>query len=402
MIFVMKKHLKDFFIPHEGNQYKPHSLQKAAMMGMVVMVLLSFTLANVQSFLWIASDWMVSTVLPGVIVDLTNQERTGQSLGTLQRNAKLDAAAKMKAQHMAEKEYFAHFSPNGVSPWYWFSQANYNFVHAGENLAIHFTDSDEVVDAWMKSPTHRANIVNGSYTEIGVGTAEGSFEGYKTVYVVQLFGTPAASPAVAGNTTTVEPAQPIVISAEPEPVLPAPAVVAVATEPPVVTLPVTEQSSVEQTEVLSESVEITEDVTIVTADPLPILQETEIVKQEEVLDEALIAQEASSTEITSDQIAFSSFISTSTGAAPASIDPTQTNEINNTPYLLKIMTQPTVALQIMYSVIGLFVLMSLVLSIGIGLRRHHPMQIAYSMALLLLMFGLFKIHELLSVGAVII
>jgi hypothetical protein len=56
----------------------------------------------------------------------------------------------------------------------------------------------------------------------------------------------------------------------------------------------------------------------------------------------------------------------------------------------------------MYVAIGLFVLISLLLSIGIEIRRQHPVQIAYSMALLLLMFGLFKIHEVLSVGVVIV
>lgn len=384
----MKKHLKDYFIPHEGNEYKPHSLQKAAMTGMVAMVLLSFTLANVQSFLWIASDWMVSTVLPGVIVDLTNTERAGQTLGQLQRNPALDAAARMKAQHMAEKEYFAHFSPNGVSPWHWFAQSGYNFVHAGENLAIHFTDSGEVVDAWMKSPTHRANIVNGNYTEIGVGTAEGTFEGYKTVYVVQLFGTPVAQPQIASEVISIAQAAEVT---EPAPVI-IPAVAEVV--PPVVELAITETP--EETEVLSEAVEITEEIVIVKADPIPVVvkDDTELAEEEIVEVEQL--------DEPTDPL-FSDFMSTSTGAIPATIDTDQMKQrVDNTPYFLKLLTQPTVALQIMYVAIGLFVLISLLLSIGIEIRRQHPVQIAYSLALLLLMFGLFKIHEVLSIGAVIV
>jgi hypothetical protein len=107
---------------------------------------------------------------------------------------------------MAKNGYFAHFAPDGTSPWHWFDEAGYVYTHAGENLAIHFTDSNEVVDAWMNSPKHRENIVNGVYTEIGVGTAKGKFEGYDTVYVVQLFGTPAQAPVVAARPVTPAPA----------------------------------------------------------------------------------------------------------------------------------------------------------------------------------------------------
>jgi hypothetical protein len=330
-------------------------------------------MANVQSLLWVASDWMVSTILPAVIVDLTNGERSGDSLGQLRRNSSLDAAAQLKAQHMAEKEYFAHYSPDGVSPWFWFAQTNYNFVHAGENLAIHFTDTNNLVDAWMDSPTHRANIMNGNYTEIGIGTAEGEFEGYKTVYVVQLFGTPAAAPAVAGSGIAVAQAS------EPAP--------APAEEPAV-----EEQAEPEpaEVEVLAESVEITEDVVLVQAQPVPVATEApEMVPETE--EEVPVALP-------------SSFVSTSTGGIPASIDPTETQVMTDSsaPYFYKILTQPNLALQVAYVAIGLLVLVSLVFSIFIEIRRQHPVQIAYSLALLLLMFGLFRLHELLSAGVVIV
>ena len=380
----MKKHLKDYFIPHEGNEYKPHSLRKAAMMGMVAIVLLSFTLANVQALFWVTSDWMVSTVLPAVIVDLTNEEREDVTLSELKRNTTLDAAAQLKAQHMADNEYFAHFSPTGVSPWHWFSQTGYNFVHAGENLAIHFNDSDEVVDAWMDSPTHRANIVNGSYTEIGVGTAEGRFEGYKTVYVVQLFGTPAATPSVAG-VTVAEAAEP-----EPEPVIiptPSPTPVLVPEAEPLETPVIAEE-----TEVLAEAVEITETVEIQEADPVPVIVEAP--EDQVVLDEL---------EVTGAGVAlFSDFVSTSTGGIPASIDPTNTQKFDNAPYFLEVLTQPHLLLQMLYVAIGAFVLLALALSTVIEIRRHHPVQIAYSLGLLLLMTGLFYLHDILRAGAVIV
>jgi len=382
----MRKHLKDYFIPHEGNDYSPHSLQKAAMTGMVLLVLLSFTMANVQSFLWIASDWMVSTILPAVIVDLTNDERTDDALGQLTRNSALDTAAQLKAQHMAEREYFAHFSPNGVSPWHWFAQADYNFVHAGENLAIHFTDTGELVDAWMDSPTHRANIMNGNYTEIGIGTAEGEFEGYKTVYVVQMFGTPAA-PVVAGSGISIA-------QAAEEPVVEEPVVVTAVSEvsegaQAPETTEVVETS--ENTEVLAEAVDITEDVVIIEAEPVPVTV-TEFAQETEVVEEEIAMAPSSS------------FVSTSTGGIPASIDPTQTQIATDmsAPYFYKVLTQPHITLQVMYAAIGLLVLVSLIFSIFIEIRTQQPVQIAYSFALLLLMFGLFQLHELLSAGALIV
>lgn len=173
----------------ESLQYAPSLLQRMALGIMAVLTLMSFALANVQALLWMQSDWLVSTILPAVIVDLTNEERLTTT--PLARNAVLDEAARLKAEHMATKGYFAHYSPDGISPWYWFDAAGYSFVHAGENLAVLFTDSEDVVDAWMNSPGHRANILNEDYREIGVGTAEGTYKGRTTVFVVQLFAAPA-------------------------------------------------------------------------------------------------------------------------------------------------------------------------------------------------------------------
>lgn len=381
----MRKQLKDFFIPHQGNDYNPHSLQKVAVIGMMAMVLLSFAFANIQSLLWTSSQWMVSSVLPAVIVDLTNQERDTAALQTLQRNRALDEAAQLKAEHMAEKEYFAHHSPDGVSPWYWFAVANYNFAHAGENLAIHFTDSDQVVEAWMDSPTHRANIMNNDYSEIGVGTAAGEYNGYKTVYVVQLFGTPVAAPAVAGVETAAD--------SEPDDV-------DVVTESLLVAQTL-ENPTENQTAVLAEEVIITEDVEVVAAEPVPIT----VVEAEEVSEvaEEVMELEVTDMEVTDTGVAlFSDHVSTSTGAVPATTLPQDIQTSNQAPYVLELLTQPQVLLQILYVMIGLFVLGSLLLSILIEVRHHQPVQIAYSVALLALMLGLLYVHSALTSGATIV
>jgi hypothetical protein len=319
----------------------------------------------------------VGSVLPAVIVELTNDERTEAALGTLRRNTVLDEAARLKAQHMAKNEYFAHYSPDGVSPWHWFGEANYNFVHAGENLAIHFTDSTDVVEAWMESPTHRANIMNGNYAEIGVGTAEGTYEGFKTVYVVQLFGTPAAAatpvptPIVAGESADVEEK--------------------VAVQP--------EAPDSEDT-VLSGAVTLTETVEIKPAQPV-VSETVEVVA---------VTEEASSTEtvpvedmeVTDAGVAlYSDFIATSTGGIPATLDPS-VDSSKTTPLYAEIATQPHRILQMLYMVIGTCVFISLMLSIFIEIRRQQPVQIVYGVGLLSLMFTLFYIHSVLSQGASIL
>ena len=114
-----------------------------------------------------------------MVVDLTNEERAMNHAAPLQRNAVFDEAARLKAEHMARYEYLQHFSPDGVSPWHWFDKAGYRYAFAGENLAIHFTDSDEVVEAWMNSPAHRQNIVDQSIPKSASELPKGSMRDTK-------------------------------------------------------------------------------------------------------------------------------------------------------------------------------------------------------------------------------
>lgn len=371
--------LKDFFIPHRGNDYAPHSLQKAAVVGMLFMIVLSFAIANVQSLLWISSKFMVGSVLPAVIVDLTNKERVGDSLGTLHRNALLDEAATMKAQDMLKNQYFAHTSPAGTTPWFWFKKVSYNFVNAGENLAVHFTDSSDVVTAWMKSPEHRANILNGKYTEIGVGTAEGEFEGYHTIFVVQLFGTPAeAAPA---------PAAPI------------------AAKPQTTNAEDTIKTSNTKASVLAESVSVNESALVATKTASSEASAARLADNADARASTSRRESPSVTDIAQSGTLYSDFVATTTSNAPASIikDTSATAEAGGTaPYYLRLVTQPHAVLQILYVVLGLFVLISLILSIFIEIRRQQPLQIAYGVALLFLMFGLLYLHALLGGGAVVV
>lgn len=184
------KTFKHFFIPHIHNDFKPKLFQEVSVVALFVGLIVLFSV-SIGSRLYVIKTNMTATVLPAVLVDLTNQARTSEDKGTLVRSEILDAAAKLKAQNMADLGYFAHNSPTGVTPWYWFSKAGYSFIYAGENLAIDFTESVDVEKAWLNSPSHKANIMNNNFTEIGVATVDGIYNGKNTTYVVQMFGKPA-------------------------------------------------------------------------------------------------------------------------------------------------------------------------------------------------------------------
>lgn len=183
----------DLFLPHDGNKRRPHLLRANAVLGVLALVICLEIGMLSQVFVFSRVQWMIASVLPGVITALTNEARADEALPPLSQNAILAAAAQDKAEDMAARGYFSHESPDGVLPWYWFDAHGYKYKYAGENLAIDFTDSDAVVDAWLASPTHRANIVKGGYTEIGIGMATGTYQGRETIFVVQFFGSPRSS-----------------------------------------------------------------------------------------------------------------------------------------------------------------------------------------------------------------
>lgn len=192
------KKLKDHFIPHESNDWKPHFLRHESMIFILLVVLVAELAFLVQVFVIFDKTKFLAQVLPGVLTSLTNDQRKDNNAPTLKVNSLLTQAAEMKARDMASKGYFAHTSPEGKTPWYWFDQVGYKYSYAGENLAVNFFESKDVAEAWMNSPSHRANIVKKDYTEIGIGVANGIYEGRDTVFVAQLFGAPIVS---AFNTT---------------------------------------------------------------------------------------------------------------------------------------------------------------------------------------------------------
>jgi hypothetical protein len=206
------KVFKHIFIPHEHNDYRPHFFREFSIVSIFIIVIVLFSV-SLGTKLYIDKTDMTATVLPAVLVDLTNNVRESSGVVTLARNSVLDKAAEMKANDMANNEYFAHTSPAGITPWHWFSKANYSFSYAGENLAIDFTESVDVENAWLNSPTHKANILNSKFTEIGIATAEGYYNGHLTTYVVQMFGKPVFTPqaSLADNSKDDESSKDLII-----------------------------------------------------------------------------------------------------------------------------------------------------------------------------------------------
>ena len=197
-------HLKHFLIPGPHNVYRPLFLQIESFVATVIAILVLLGLAIAVEKLVVQNpSSQLGAVVSSVLVQLANVDRAKEGLPELAVNTTLQEAAQKKADDMAAKEYFAHETPDGKTPWYWFKNAGYDFRYAGENLAVYFSDSTEVERAWMNSPLHRANILSNRYTEIGVALAHGSYEGHETTFVVQMFGKPSEASGNGGETTIV-------------------------------------------------------------------------------------------------------------------------------------------------------------------------------------------------------
>lgn len=173
------------------------------------------------NFLWSAPSSQVlsfatNTSLTGLLNE-TNSQRQSANEPVLRTNAQLTAAAQAKANDMASRNYWSHVTPDGHQPWWFVTNAGYEYQSTGENLAYGFTTSQATVIGWMNSPGHRANILNAEYQDVGFGIANAESyqnDGQQTI-VVALYGRPlkqvAAAPAPASKAT---PAQ---VAAKPSP-----------------------------------------------------------------------------------------------------------------------------------------------------------------------------------------
>ena len=199
--------LAKFIYPHFHNNHRPYALRHRSLFFFIILLAVAQVSSNILS-----GDLKIlgysTNISKSEIISLTNKERGSKGLSHLKENVLLSEAAALKATDMFEDDYWAHFAPDGTSPWYFFKQTGYSYSWAGENLARDFQSSTGVMVGWMASTAgHKENILNSNFTEIGVAVKNGILQGEETTLVVQLFAKPvsylASTPleeSVAGGT----------------------------------------------------------------------------------------------------------------------------------------------------------------------------------------------------------
>ncbi|OGD92464.1 hypothetical protein A2697_02925 [Candidatus Curtissbacteria bacterium RIFCSPHIGHO2_01_FULL_41_44] len=182
-------------ITYDGIHHRAHGLTLAALfLYLQILVVLTVGLYVIK----LGAPGVLGTASFGAeqIIEMTNARRSANGLPPLSFNGNLAAAAAAKAQDMFANDYWAHISPAGKTPWSFISSAGYRYVFAGENLARDYSDPGAVVNAWMNSSSHRANVLDKNFKEIGVAVASGRLGGREGTLVVQMFGT-GISPSIA-------------------------------------------------------------------------------------------------------------------------------------------------------------------------------------------------------------
>lgn len=135
-----------------------------------------------------------SVLTDGGVVNFTNGERRKAGLPEFTENGLLNKAASLKIKDMLEKQYFAHVSPTGEGIETVAEITGYAYITIGENLALgDFENDKDLVDGWMASPGHRANILNARFSEIGVAVGKGVLDGRFTWLAVQVFAKPLSA-----------------------------------------------------------------------------------------------------------------------------------------------------------------------------------------------------------------
>lgn len=181
--------MRYFFIPSEENYHRAKLLHNDALSYYLLFafaLVIIFKFSPLSNILGYATD-----ITAQKLYQLTNEKRLQNNLPLLIYNDQLSKAAEQKANDMFEKNYWSHYSPSGTSPWKFLDFQEYKYEFAGENLAKNFLFSDNVVDAWMASETHKENLLRKEFTEVGFARVDGLLDGQQTTLVVQFFGKPA-------------------------------------------------------------------------------------------------------------------------------------------------------------------------------------------------------------------
>ena len=194
----MKHFFYHLFVPHERNNYRARLLHHKTLLLFITLIFagsffLEIVKINFPSVLGIQNNITIEQ-----LVSITNKKRAEVGLPSLVLDSKLSQAAALKAGDMFTKDYWAHNSPDGITPWAFIKQSGYNYVYAGENLARGFNSAEDVVNAWMASPKHKENMLFKNYNDVGFFVGVGKLKGEDTVLVVEEFGNQGTR-AIASN-----------------------------------------------------------------------------------------------------------------------------------------------------------------------------------------------------------
>ncbi|MEK7594984.1 MAG: CAP domain-containing protein [Patescibacteria group bacterium] len=182
--------IAEAFLPHSKTGRRAKLIRHKAFAHYIFILLVFLLISRSVNVAFPGVLGYASDIKSSDLLKFTNEERRKNNKPVLELNSDLSRAAEAKARDMFKNDYWAHVSPKGTEPWYFFNSVGYDYVYAGENLAKNFTDSKGVVNAWMNSTSHRDNILNQNYTQIGFAVVNGELNGYKTTLVVQFFGKP--------------------------------------------------------------------------------------------------------------------------------------------------------------------------------------------------------------------
>ncbi len=185
-----RKILKHQIVPHRGNAFRPHALRHKSL-SLYLFALFIFQIAlGITFYSGPEVKGVDSSKLKKDIVNMVNLEREKVGRPTVYESPALNEAAEDKLQDMFSKNYWDHTGPSGETAWRFIVNRGYQYELAGENLARGFSSSEGVMRAWMKSPTHRDNILNPRFQEVGLAVGSGKINNVTTTVIVQFFGKP--------------------------------------------------------------------------------------------------------------------------------------------------------------------------------------------------------------------
>lgn len=193
-----------WLLPSKKNKYHPHALRPVGLLIVLAVLIIIPPLYNAVSAQTFQVLGYATSISVSGLSNATNNYRTNSGTDALRLNTELSNAAIAKAKDMFADNYWAHVAPDGTTPWSFIVAAGYDYTAAGENLAKGFYASGDVVDAWMASQTHKENLLNSEYKEVGYAIVNGVLKGDEVTLVVAMYGTAYVPPVAqkAADTPT--------------------------------------------------------------------------------------------------------------------------------------------------------------------------------------------------------